>query len=355
LTADATRSTNCAHRYAAARRLEKFRMKKFLSALSFASLLAGTGVSALGCDTSGTVSVTPDELAKGGVYVAYNNKQGCTGCEKIKKGDLILALDGAPVSSRSDVRLSKLASGNPVKLKLWRPVKEPKGTGTEFEVTITATPHSKLPPLEGAPPMFVVGAQKLDAAPTWARKTLFGHASLATMLVNANGGITDGRQLLGKKHLLLFWDWGTREEQAQAAEMLKVLQLAQGDLNNAGVSVLFIQIQFPSNDRQRPMNDGQLRDFEKTHSVKDPPDLPGLPLYRFPNSTEFNKAREIGLEGSTTYIEYLRAAPSIVILDEGGVIRWHSEGIQPMPADAKASTPTQYTIIEAIKFAKNNL
>ncbi|MCA9713918.1 MAG: hypothetical protein H6713_10945 [Myxococcales bacterium] len=326
-------------------------MKKILSALGLASLLAVTGLSSTGCEVTGGPNVPRSALEKGGVYVAYNNKYECTGCEQINKGDLILALNGSPVSSRADLRLSQLASGSPVKLSLWRPpVKDTPAQ--ELEVEITAKPNSKLPPIEDAPPMFLVGASKLNEAPDWARKTLFGHASVATMLVNANGGILDGRQLYGKKHMILFWDWATREEQAQAAEMLQVLQLAQADLNNVGVDILFTHIQFPGNDRQRPMNDGQLRDFHKTHGKAE---LPGVPLYRFPNSTEYNKAREIGLEGSTTYIEYLRASPSIVLLDEGGIIRWHSEGIQTMPSDAKANSPTQYTIIEAIKFAQKSL
>lgn len=327
-------------------------MKKILSALGLASLLAVTGLSLNACEVGGgDISVPSANLEKGGVYVAYNNKYECTGCDQIKKGDLILEMNGSPVSTRADLRLSKLASGEPVKLKLWRPgVKDTPAQ--ELEVEITAKPHSKLPPIEEGPPMFLVGASKLNAAPDWARKTLFGHASVATMLVNANGGITDGRQLYGKKHMILFWDWATREEQAQAAEMLQVLQLAQADLNAAGVDILFTHIQFPGNDRVRPMNDGQIRDFHKTHGKKE---LADIPLYRFPNSTEYNKARELGLEGSTTYIEYLRASPSIVLLDEGGVVRWHSEGIQTMPADAKANSPTQYTIIEAIKFAQKNL
>ena len=222
------------------------------------------------------------------------------------KGDLILALNGSPVSSRADLRLSQLASGSPVKLSLWRPpVKDTPAQ--ELEVEITAKPNSKLPPIEDAPPMFLVGASKLNEAPDWARKTLFGHASVATMLVNANGGILDGRQLYGKKHMILFWDWATREEQAQAAEMLQVLQLAQADLNNVGVDILFTHIQFPGNDRQRPMNDGQLRDFHKTHGKAE---LPGVPLYRFPNSTEYNKARD-----RARGLHHLHRVPARVTLD----------------------------------------
>jgi hypothetical protein len=102
------------------------------------------------------------------------------------------------------------------------------------------------------------------------------------------------------------------------------------------------------------MNDTALRQFQVTYGVKG---KPLLPMYRFPNATEYNAARELGLEGASTYIQYLRASPAIVLLDEGGIVRWHSEGIQPAPAgDATyAGKDDQYTIVQAIDFAKANL
>mgnify|MGYP000944979889 FL=1 len=175
------------------------------------------------------------------------------------------------------------------------------------------------------------------------------------MLVNADGGITDGRQLVGKKRLILFWDWGTREEQAQAANMLQVLQMAQTDLNAAGVDVMFTQLRFPSNTRTDPMNDSGLRDWQKRLGR---PDRAPLPIYRFPNATEYNAARELGLEGSMNYIQYLRQPPAIVLLDADGFVRWHSEGIQlPPPGDPLAGKgkDDQWTIIQAIEFAQTQL
>lgn len=323
-------------------------MFKRLVPLGFVSLLLG----AVSCDGAGggppTVEVSSQQLAPGGVYIAY--MVGCeSGCDQLAKGDLILELNGKPVTSSKDLRVSQVATGEPVKLKVHK-----KG-GAVQEVTIVAKPNDSLPPIKEAPPFWTVGAADLDKAPEWARRNLFAHASPMAMLVNADGGITDGRQLVGKKRLILFWDWGTREEQAQAANMLKVLQLAQEDLKAANIDIMFTQIQFPSNQRVRPMNDSALRDWQKQFGLAD---KPPVPIFRFPNATEYNASRELGLEGATTYIQYLRQPPAIILLDEGGIIRWHSEGVQAPPAGdpmAGKNKDDQWTIIQAIEFAQKNL
>lgn len=328
--------------------------KSLVPAVSLVSLLALSGVSA--CDGAGgggssspTVAVTAAELAPGGVYIAY--MVGCEkGCDQLEKGDLILEVNGQPVSSSKDMRVSRIATGEPIKLKVHK-----KKTGQPVEVEIVAKPNDSLPPIKEAPPFWTVGAADLNKAPEWARRTLFGHASQMVMLVNAEGGITDGRQLVGKKRLILFWDWATREEQAQAANMMQILQLAQDDLKAAGVDIMFTQVKFPNNDgRQAPMNDTALRDYQKKYGVAGKAQLP---MYRFPNATEYNAARELGLEGSSTYIQYLRASPAIILLDEGGIIRWHSEGVVQAPAGdtTYAGKDDQYTIVQAVEFAKKEL
>lgn len=330
-------------------------MKSLISAVCLVSLLALAGTSA--CDGpknsgSSVPAVKSEDLKPGGVYIAYMN--GCDkGCDQLEKGDLILELDGKPVSSGKDMRTSRIATGQPVKLKVH------KKSGEVKEVELVATPK-ELPPLKDVPPFWSVGAADLDKAPQWARHTLFGHVSLMAMLVNAEGGTTDGRQMLGKKRLIMFWDYATREEQAQAANMMQILQLAQDDLKAAGVEIMFTQIRFPGNDngdgtpRQAPKNDTALRDFQKQYGV---PGKAFLPMYRFPNAVEYNAARELGLEGSTTYIQYLRASPSIILLDEGGVVRWHSEGVTAAPPGdtTYAGKDDQYTIVQAVEFAKKDL
>jgi hypothetical protein len=331
-------------------------MKSLIPALGLLSLLAVAGVSACDGGTSKppTIGVTSEQLKPGGVFVAH--VIGCEkGCDQLKRGDLILAMDGQPVTSSKDMRVSRIATGSPVKLSV-----QHQGAPAPVEVELIAKPNDSLPPIKEAPPFWSVGAADLDKAPQWARRDHFGHASPMVMLVNAEGGTTDGRQLLGKKRLIMFWDYATREEQAQAANMMQILQLAQADLTAAGVEIMFTQIRFPGNDngdgtpRQAPMNDTALRQFQVTYGVKG---KPLLPMYRFPNAVEYNAARELGLEGASTYIQYLRASPALVLLDEGGIVRWHSEGIQTAPAgDATyAGKDDQYTIVQAIDFAKANL
>ncbi|MDC0669991.1 PDZ domain-containing protein [Nannocystis radixulma] len=327
-----------------------------LAPLGFASTLALSALAA--CDGASsappTIEVSSEQLKPGGVFITYVN--GCEkGCDQLGRGDLVLELNGQPVSTAKDLRVSQIATGQPVKLKVQK-----KG-GQVVEVEVVATPSEKIPPIKEAPPFWSVGAAELDKAPQWARRNLFGHASLMAMLMNMDGGVTDGRQMVGKKRLILFWDWATREEQAQAANMLRVLQMAREDLQNSGVDIMFTHVTFPSNNlgdgtpRVRPMNDTGLREWEKTNGL---PDKGPLPTYRYPNATEYQAARELGLEGATTYQQYLRQAPAIVLLDEDGIVRWHSEGIQsPPPGDELAGKgkDDQWTIIQAIEFSKKEL
>lgn len=286
------------------------------------------------------------DLKEGGVYVAYN--LGCEqGCDQIKKGDLIQQMDGKAVSTAGD--LKALIDGQPHQLEVIDADSREKKS-----VTIKASPKSNLPPLTDVPPFWLVGAQALDKAPEWARRRMFGHASPSIMLVSSNGGILDGRQLHGKKHLIVYWDWGDREEEAAAVDIMQVLQKAQADLNAKNIDVMFTHVRFPQG-RKAPMNDSDLRKWQDKWGVEDGGQrLPHVPLYRFPNETEFNQAREIGLEGAFTVMENLSRSPAIVLLDENGIVRWHSEGIQE-PIGSEIKDPEQYTIISAVEFALNEL
>ncbi|MEZ4453444.1 MAG: hypothetical protein R3B09_28550 [Nannocystaceae bacterium] len=328
--------------------IKKLAASLFVTALSLTALASCDGGG--GSSNPPTIAVTKAELEPGGVYIAYMNNVGkCSkGCDQLEKGDLILEVGGRAVTTAKDTRNSQIATGEPVKLKVYK-----KSTKAAVEVEVVAQPTDQLPPLKDQPPFYTVGAAELNRAPEWARRTLFAHASPATMLVNADGGILTGRDLVGKKRLIVFWDIATRDEQAASADIMQVLQLAQADLTAAGVDIMFTQIQFPSNLRQQPWNDSSLRQFQEQQGRKD---VPPLALYRFPNATEYNAAKEVGLEGATTYIQYFRAPPAIIILDENGIVRWHSEGIQKPPdGHALAEKPNQYTIIEAIEFAKTQL
>ena len=304
-----------------------------------------------GCDSATDVNIpTHKDLKPGGVYVAYVN--GCEqGCDQVHKGDLIQSVDGKKVTTRREFLDSGVTDGKPHKLDLLaNKTHDPK------QVTIVAKKQD-LPPLTDIPPFWTVSAEKLDKAPSWARRRMFGHASPMVMLVNIDGGILDGRQLYGKKRFMVYWDWGTRTEQAEAITFMKVLQKARADLEAKGVEIMFVHLRFPTNQRQAAMNDSDLRKFIQKWSEKKPDGTPypPLPTYRFPNATEFNPARQLGLENAYTVFENLGSSPTILLMDEGGIVRWHSEQTQVPPQGAEVTDPVQYTIIEAIKFALNDL
>jgi hypothetical protein len=296
-----------------------------------------------------TIEVGHEVLTPGGVFITHVN--GCErGCDALQRGDLVLALNGEPVAHARDLAVDKVATGAPVHLQVR------KGhTGAVVDVELVARPSDELPPIVDAPPFWSVGAADLDRAPEWARRNLFGHASPMIMLANADGGIVDGRQLYGEKRMLVVWDYGTRVEYAQAINALRVLQKARADLDASGVHIMFTQLRLPTNQRTWALNDTDLRAFQKKFGL---PDHPPLPIYRFPNGTEFLAAREVGLEGAMTYRQYIRQSPTIILLDADGIVRWHSEGVQtPPPGDPLAGRgiDDEWTLIQAIEFAKSQL
>ncbi|MBC8067827.1 MAG: hypothetical protein IAG13_05785 [Deltaproteobacteria bacterium] len=289
------------------------------------------------------------DLKAGGVYVSYN--LGCeSGCDKVEKGDLIQKIDGKPVKTGADFDAANVMDGKPHKLEILSAV-----TMAPKTVEITATPKTNLPPLEKVPPFWTVGAEQLNAAPDWARRRMFGHASPMVQLISINGGTLDGRQLYGKKRLVVAWDWGDRQEESYAVSFMQVLQKAQADLAAKGVEIMFAHVLFPTG-RKQPMNDTDLRAWADKWTVKDGGQkLPMIPFYRQPNKVEFNEARELGMENAYTMMENLGQSPAILLLDERGIVRWHSEGLQTPTADEKIQKPDQFTIIEAVEYARDKL
>lgn len=319
-------------------------MKRLLVNLGLLSTLALGGCT----KTGGGLNIpSSKDLEPGGVYVVYNH--GCDkGCDQLNKGDLIQSIDGKPVKTGADVDAANLIDGQPHKLEVLGPDKAVKS------VELVAQPKTDMPPLENVPPLWTSGAERLNQAPEWARRRMFAHASPSAMLVSVDGGILDGRQLKGKKRLVIYWDRGDREEQASAVAFLQVLQKAQADLQAKDVDIMFIQVQFPTG-RQVAMNDSDLRKFQDKWTVEaGGQKLPPIPMYRFPNKTEFNPARELGMENAYTVFENLGQSPTIMLLDERGIVRWHSEGLQT-PIGGEVTDPAQYTIIEAVKFSLDKL
>ena len=73
-----------------------------------------------------------------------------------------------------------------------------------------------------------------------------------------------------------------------------------------------------------------------------------------PNKTEDNPTRVLGLEGAFTYYEAIGEAPNIFIIDEHGIIRWHSAGATADPG-GEIPLPMVYTAVTAAEFARDML
>ncbi|PRQ05673.1 PDZ domain-containing protein [Enhygromyxa salina] len=321
-----------------------------LKKLVTAALLSLPLLLSTACDDEFTVS--SKELKPGGLYVTYVQPQDCSGCDALNRGDLIQEVDGTPVKTTDELLAKNITDGQPHKIKFFD-----KSADNELkEIEITATPNNSMTPVKDAPPVWTVGADELNEAPSWARRRLFGHASPQLLLVNSDGGFVNGRDLYGKKVLMVFFDWAASSDRQNGALSMQVLQKAQADLKNKGVEIVFAQIAHPQQREIAPMNDTDLRKFFTDNQVgpAEGGPLPPPPMYRMPNKTEDNPTRVLGLEGAFTYYEAIGEAPNIFLLDEHGIIRWHSAGVTPDP-EGKIAVDMVYTINAAVLFALNSL
>ncbi|MFZ6185071.1 hypothetical protein [Nannocystis pusilla] len=278
------------------------------------------------------------ELAPGGVWVAYN--LGCeVGCEEIKRGDRILAIDGRPVSSGAEIDQIDLARNEPLKLQIAK-----YGSNEIRDVTIVAKPNELLPPIAAAPPMFTVGADALDRAPDWARSKLFGHAIPAIRFYRADEprGYINGRELYGRAALLVIWELPPMIEEyrrslALAPSVYAHLQEFSDELAAAGVDSYFI-----TDFRAEPAIRDMLR------QTADPGPDGFIPIFQLSSSP--TNGFTVGLEGSAADIreamfDYSRA-PVVVIFDRRGIVRFHTRGFPAGPQD---------TLSVAIDFALHSL
>ncbi len=295
----------------------------------------------------GGFTIKSSQLTAGGVYVAYN--LGCkTGCESIQRGDLIQTIDGKDVGASTDFNNAKVQDGQPHTLSIFRPSEK-----TTTSVKIVAEPNNSMPEFQDAPPFWTVGAAQLDEAPAWARRRLFGHAMPQLTLTNIDGGFVTGRDIRGKRHMIVMFDWSSNSDLANGATYMQMLQKAQADLKSSGFHIIFAQVPFVSQRTRPPMNDTDLRQFFKDKQVSKGQGgpLPSLPMYRVPNVQEENASRQVGMEGSFTVNEAMGQAPVILITDTDGIIRWHSAGLTPDPAPNSAMPEAVHTMNKAILFA----
>lgn len=319
------------------------------AALLSLSLLAPT-TALTACD--GGFTVSPKQLKPGGVFVTYVQPQDCDGCSALTRADLIQSVDGKEVKTHADVMAAGITDGQPHEVVYL----DASNKYAEAKTTITASPNNSMEPVKDAPPFWMVGAEELNKAPTWARRRLFGHASPQILLVNSDGGFVNGRDLHGKKTLMVMFDWAAASDRQNGALSMQVLQKAQADLKAKGVEIVFAQIAHPQGREIAPMNDTDLRAFFNDNQVseREGGPLPPPPLYRMPNKTEDNPTRVLGLEGAFTYYEAIGEAPNVFILDENGVIRWHSAGATPDPS-GEIPVEMVYTMNAAVLFALNDL
>ncbi len=323
-------------------------MKK-LNFLFAAAMLCLPLSTVTACDgTGGGFTVPPKVLVPGGAYVTYVQSTDCEGCGALKRGDLIQAIDGKPAKSAPAIQAIGITDGKPHEIAFKR---FSKGEFVDLKITITAKPNNTLEPVVDAPPFWTVDAEELNQAPEgWARRRLFGHASPQLLLVNIDGGIINGRDLYGKRRLMVFFDWASQDDQRNGTVALKILQQAQAELKAKGFELMLVQLEHVSERSKPPMNDTDLRAFFTNNqaTAKEGGPLPPPPMYRYPNRTEDNPTQTLGLEGAFNYLENIAEAPNVFVLDEFGVIRWHSAG--PIPGNS--GDPDMVTVMTtAVKFA----
>ncbi len=221
----------------------------------------------------------------------------------------------------------------------------------DAKVTITAAPNDTMAPLVDAPPFWTVDAAKLDKAPeAWARRRLFGHASPALLLVDLEGQFINGRDLYGRKWLMVFFDWTSPGDDINGAIALKVMQLAKPKLDAAGVEMMLVQLQHFAEQPRPPMTNSDLYKFFALNQVSENEGgpLPAPPMYRSPNETEDDPGQHLGLEGWFGYLENLGETPNVLVLDEFGVICWHSAG--PIPGNSGDEDMLE-VMAQAVEFA----
>ncbi|HEY8378359.1 MAG TPA: hypothetical protein VIK91_17805 [Nannocystis sp.] len=277
-------------------------------------------------------------LAPGGVWVAYN--LGCeVGCDQIRRGDRILAVDGRPVDSGAEIDAINLARGAPLTLTIAR-----YSTDEVVDVTLVATPDDRHPPIAALPPLLTVGTAALDRAPEWARSKLFGHAIPALRIYRADEprGFVTGRQLYGRGALLVVWELPPMlEERRNSLNELPAvyahLQEYADELEEAGVDVYFI-----TDFRADPSFRAKARRYAE------PGPRGFIPIYQL--SSLPNNPNVLGLENAASDIreglfDYLQA-PVVLVFDRRGIVRFHARGFP---------VGTHETLATAVDFALHAL
>lgn len=304
------------------------------------------------------------ELAGGGAWVAYN--LGCSvGCDQIKRGDRILAVDGQPVGSGAALDAT-LSRGTPVALTVAR-----HEGGAPVQVALVGEAHTELTPIKAVPPLLTVSAAALDRAPEWARLRLFGHATPAMRLYRGDEprGHVNGRELYGRGAVIFVWElpWLLGQEQALWNELpgfYAQLQRHHAALQAAGVDTYFVFPTEQESRNRRPETDAPLADAtpggdtlrfainaETRAHIRSqvPPDTANLiPLFLLDSARD--DPNNLGLEHAASNIRewlYDRILASVIlVIDHRGIVRFHSRDFPLGPEE---------TIEAAVQFALRDL
>jgi hypothetical protein len=312
-----------------------------------ALFLGAALLTACGTQLNASVKTPPvGELTRTpGAWVAYN--LGCKlGCKEIRRGDLITAVDGRPISSGAEIDDVDLARGTPVQLDLYRP-----RTGEALQVQLVAQPYEYLYPIAHVPPLWTVGTVALDRAPEWARLKAFGHATPALRFYKLDSPreYVDGRDLFGRAALIVLWvpdRYTQRTAMAYQAVLLQwyaALQERRAELLAGGVDTYLL-----FNGRVAEVDRRNLRAQaigDETYRES------SVPIYA--NTSFTNNPNTRGLEHSAADFNEMvfndgRHGPIIMIVDPRGIVRWHSRGFE------HAGEPIG-TLLAAIEFSLRSL
>lgn len=237
------------------------------------------------------------------------------GCDEIKKGAIILAIDDKPVFDAADVEAMGLTDGRMHRIELRDPL-----WGQREVILVAHSKPGRVPSSESSP-LRTIATKELARTPELGQMPLWGHASPAIELVDMDGNSIDGRSLCGQRRLIVYWDADT---QSAARVLAAALQQALLQLRAHDVDVMFAYIFLP----WRPMNPlttAELRDIQREWGISEHAGA-SIRFHRLPNNLERNPRGPIGL-GNINVLDNLVEAPAIVMLDNTGIVRWHSKGL----------------------------
>ena len=204
----------------------------------------------------------------------------------------------------------------------------------DTEIDITAYAQQRMAPVKDAPPFWIVGAPIPRQGADWARRRLFAHAAPTCCSSTPTVASSTAATSMGAKYSMVFFD-GPPVHRQNGALTMQVLQKAQHNSKAKGVEIVFAQIKHPQERDIAPMNDTDLACFFPENQVGERAKVARCrprPCTACRTRPRTILTRVLGLEGAFTFLEAIGEAPNIFVIDEHGMIRWHSAGTTPDPS-----------------------